>query len=79
MAIDWLEHVNISREEAYKIIYDRLNCYRLNKMSDEELIDMIESIGIGNNINLPYYGTEFAIKEHNYEKIKNDENINIIK
>ena len=68
MAIDWLEHVNISREEAYKLILDRLSRYKLDKMSDEELIDIIESIGIGNDINLPHYGTEFTIKEHNYEK-----------
>jgi hypothetical protein len=63
-----IEQVNITRSEAYKLIHDRLNAYRLNKMSNEELIDIIESIGIGNNINLPYYGTEFTIKENEHKK-----------
>lgn len=54
----WKSTRTISRSKAISKILSILN-----ECSDEELADALESLGFGDNTDLPYYGNNFIIGE----------------
>lgn len=52
----WKSTITITREQALKAIL-----YRLSSCSDNELSDAMESLGFGDNFDLPYFGHNFLI------------------
>jgi hypothetical protein len=60
--------LRIRRDEAIKLIHDRTNAYQLDKMSDDQLTEFISKIGYGIDVNVPYYGWKFKIKEDEIRK-----------
>lgn len=55
----WKSTIEISRTEAKKLILEKL--MSLDNLSNKELENMLEELGYGDNINLPYYGYNFNI------------------
>ena len=55
----WKSTANISRKEAIQLIFARMS--DVHQMSDQELDDMLVTLGYGDNINLPYYGNNFIV------------------
>jgi len=55
----WKSTIDITREEAIQLIMDRI--ILVSALSNKELEDMIESMGYGDDTNLPYYGYNFLI------------------
>lgn len=54
----WKSTISITREEAMELLLSRIiNC------SDKELENALESLGFGDNVDLPYYGHNFMIEE----------------
>lgn len=54
----WKSSITITRSKALELIMTRLlSC------SDSELANAVESLGFGENIDLPYYGYNFMIGE----------------
>jgi len=48
----WKSTVDITRADAYNMI--ALYFSTVMQMSDEELTDLLETLGFGDNLNLPY-------------------------
>ena len=57
--------LKITRSEAIKLIYDRVNSYQIEKMSDQRLADFLTEIGYGIDQKVPCYGWEFEIEKKN--------------
>lgn len=57
----WKSTINITREEALKLCFSVLST--LHQKSNDELGDILESLGYGDDTNLPYYGYNFWITE----------------
>ena len=64
----WKSTISISREEATELIFRKLS--QVHSLSNNELGDMLESMGFGEDTNLPYYGHNFRVQD----KIEGDEN-----
>jgi hypothetical protein len=62
--------IDITREEGIKVINDRVSRYKLEKLTDNELCNLIGKIGYGDDKNLPYYGFNFKIKENDCKNKK---------
>jgi hypothetical protein len=55
----WKSTVDISRTQALALVmYYALQC---GNLSDVELEDLLETLGYGDNQNLPYFGYNFNI------------------
>lgn len=57
----WKSTITISRKEAIALVFKKLS--EVHMSSDEELGDLLETLGYGDNTNLPYYGYNFLIGE----------------
>ncbi len=57
----WKSTVDITREEAIKLVFSRLSTVHM--MSDRELCGLLDQLGYGEDTNLPYYGHNFMIRE----------------
>ena len=55
----WKSTIEISRSEAINLIIRRLT--DSENLSNRELEDILEGIGFGDNLDLPYYGYNFNI------------------
>lgn len=63
----WKSTITITRNRALELIISKLlTC------TDSELSDALESLGFGENSNLPYYGYNFMID--NDEEQESDDN-----
>ena len=58
----WKSTVNITRDEAIRLIFEKLGYG--NKLSNSELSDLVESLGYGDDINLPYFGHNFIVTDY---------------
>lgn len=56
----WKSTVDLSRSEAKRLIRDRYDT--LDDLSNEELEEIIEGMGYGDDPNLDYFGHNFWIK-----------------
>lgn len=52
----WKSTKEISREKSIKLIYDRIE-----DATNDELGNTLESLGFGDNTELPYYGYNFSV------------------
>ena len=52
----WKSTVDISRKEAMRLIHGRID-----ELSDRDLADVLETMGFGDDTNLPYYGHNFFV------------------
>lgn len=59
--MEWKSRMNIKREEAITLIFRKLST--VHTMNDEQLCDLLESLGYGDDSNLPYYGYNFNISD----------------
>jgi hypothetical protein len=57
----WKSTIDITRNEAIELIFARLST--VHRMSDSELADFMESLGYGEDKDLPYYGHNFNVIE----------------
>lgn len=55
----WKSTMDITREEAIRLIMNR--AMFVHTFTDQELVNMVESMGYGDNKELPYYGHNFNI------------------
>ena len=51
----WKSTVEISRDEVIELILLKVGVDVLNKMSNRDLENMVESLGFGVNIDLPHF------------------------
>lgn len=54
----WKSTMTIKKHEAIQLIMSRLLL-----ATDEELADALESLGYGEDYNLPYFGHNFIVEE----------------
>lgn len=57
----WKSTIDITRAEAIQVILSSLDKTPYEEMSDEELSDIMYALGIGDDIDKPYYGHNFNI------------------
>ncbi len=55
----WKSTKEIGREEAINLIYERIS--EIGYLSNEELGNILEGIGYGEDRKLPYYGYNFSV------------------
>jgi hypothetical protein len=55
----WKSTVDITRKEALRLVFARMA--DVHTMSDGDLGDMLETLGYGDDTNLPYYGHNFLV------------------
>ena len=55
----WKSTVDITRSEAKRLIMQKL--INLDQLSNEELENMIEELGYGEDTNLEYFGHNFIV------------------
>lgn len=66
----WKSTLRISKERALKLIQERVE-----SLSNEQLEDLVEHLGYGNDCDLAYYGYNFIVSEESdereeYERLK---------
>ncbi len=54
----WKSTIRISRTEAKRLIRERMN---IPEITNSELENRVESLGYGDDTNLPYYGYNFIV------------------
>ena len=57
----WKSTIQITRREAIKAIMESLDKTPYDEMSDEQLVDVMYGLDIGDDLNKPYYGHNFWI------------------
>lgn len=57
----WKSTIDITRNEAMRLIFARMA--DAHSMSDNELGELVELLGYGDDKNLPYFGYNFNIVE----------------
>lgn len=57
----WKSTVDISRAEAKRLIMQKL--VMLDDLTNKELVEMVELLGYGDNVDLPYYGHNFFVTD----------------
>jgi len=57
----WKATAEITRKKAINLIMNSIDKTPYDKMTNEELIDLIYDLNIGDDINKPYYGCKFII------------------
>lgn len=55
----WKSTIRISRTEAKRLIVEKMDI--LAGVSNSELENKVESLGYGDDTNLPYYGHNFIV------------------
>lgn len=55
----WKSTIDITRNEAKRLIMQKLDM--LDELTNQQLDDMLEGLGYGDDANLPYYGHNFNI------------------
>ena len=55
--------IQITRKEAIKAIMQSLEKTPYDEMSDEQLVDVMYGLDIGDDLDKPYYGHNFLIVE----------------
>lgn len=55
----WKSTRDIEKSEAIRLIFERL--LQVHTLSNDELSDILEALGYGDDINLPYYGYNFWV------------------
>jgi len=58
----WKSTVDITRDEAIGLIFTKLGYS--HKLSNSELADLVESLGYGDDPDLPYFGHNFIVKDN---------------
>jgi hypothetical protein len=58
----WKSTIEITRDEAIRLIFNKLS--EAHKMSDNQLADVVESLGYGDDPDLPYFGHNFIVKDN---------------
>ena len=58
----WKSTIEITRKEAIQAIISSLDKTAYDEMSNEELEDIMYQMGIGDDIDKPYYGHNFTIR-----------------
>jgi hypothetical protein len=61
----WKSTIEITRKEAIQAIISSLDKTPYDEMTNEQLEDMMYQLGIGDDVDKPYYGHNFII--HNSE------------
>jgi len=59
----WKSTIDITRKTAIDLILSRLDRSIYEEMTDEELGDMVENLGYGDDTDLPYYGYNFNVTD----------------
>ena len=66
----WKSTIEISREEAIRLIQSKLSDEILNKSTNRDIEYMMEDMGFGDNPDWEYFGHNFfvvkQVKEYNY-------------
>ena len=57
----WKSTEEITREEAFRIIFE--NFSKLQSFSNSELEDFLEDVGFGDDYDKPYYGKKLRIND----------------
>jgi hypothetical protein len=57
----WKSTVDITRQETIQLIFSRLA--NVHQISDRDLGDTLETLGYGDDVNLPYYGRNFFVTD----------------
>lgn len=57
----WKSTVDITRKEAIRLIFTRMA--DVHYMTDNEIGSMLESLGYGDDTNLPYHGHNFNVRD----------------
>jgi len=58
----WKSTVEITRDEAIRLIFEKLGYG--NNLSNSELADLVESLGYGDDTDLPYFGHNFIVRDN---------------
>lgn len=59
ITMGWKSTIDIERKEAERLIKERL--VNLDNLSNQEIEDMLESLGYGDKGDLPYFGHNFIV------------------
>ena len=59
----WKSTIDITRNQAIRAIIECIEKKSYDKMSNEELEDMMYQLGIGDDTDKPYYGYNFNITD----------------
>lgn len=65
----WKSTIDITREEAIYAIISSLEKKPYDDMTNEELENLMYELGIGDDINKPYFGHNFNIYDNENNKI----------
>ena len=57
----WKSTIDITRAEAIRVIMESLDKTPYDEMSDDELKDLMYGLGIGDDVDKPYYSYNFNI------------------
>jgi hypothetical protein len=69
----WKSTLEITREEAIRLIQKRLLI--LDRLTNQELEDLVDELGYGEDSNLEYYGHNFnVVNEDEYNRIHEERN-----
>lgn len=63
----WKSTIEITRREAIQAIISSLDKTPYDEMSNEQLEDMMYGLNIGDDINKPYFGHNFTIRDNEDE------------
>jgi hypothetical protein len=58
----WKSTIEITRKEAIQAIISSLDKTPYDEMTNEQLEDMMYQLDIGDDLNKPYYGHNFIIR-----------------
>jgi len=61
--MSWKSTIDINRTEAIRLILEKIET--LDKLSNNDLNNILFDFGYGDDVNLPYYGYNFNILDDN--------------
>lgn len=61
----WKSTIELTRSEAIKAIMSALDRKPFDEMSNEELEEIMYGLGIGDDLDKPYFGRNFTIRDDN--------------
>lgn len=59
----WKSTLYLSRRDAINAIIGCLDKTPFDEMTNSELTDMMSNLGIGSNVDQPYYGCNFIVED----------------
>ncbi len=59
----WKSTIEISRRDAIKAIMESLDKTPYDEMTNDQLDDLMSGLNIGDDIDKPYYGYNFIIRD----------------